>query len=1392
MGYRFVRMGYSNVFGVNNFVPAIVFACTMNLNKIFMKKNLLFTWLAFLFTVVTFSQTLDQSLTVYGGASEGRLVGQSFVAGIKGTLSKFSYYYKYPDQGFNSGGVSDYQLLIYSGAGNSGTLLGTQSFSVTQATPTGELEIPITAPIELVAGNTYTIYVSNPTYKYGGSSSSVGVTYNGSSYAAGSLFLDNSPWSYDMWFKTYVTQAPATHLNFDGIDDYVELPSAIEPNLRNNVTVEFWMKSGVTPDQGDALFANGQFGGLGLSLNSNGTVQFSGAGGFQTINSTTSVTDGQWHHVAGSFSDNDYTGTNASLYIDGVLESTTTALENGQISASSTPATIGANSAVPGRNYNGSIEDLRIWNVARTASQISANKACELTGTETDLLAYYTFNQGFGGSDNSSITNLTDASSNGNNGTFNNMSLTGTTSNFIAEAVMQTPVVTVTTPVNYKVGATATALTATTSTTTLVWYDVATGGTALTAAPTPSTTTVGSTSYWVASANAKGCESARTEIVVTINPILPATYLNFDGVNDNVSLPVAIGNTLSGGTELTIEYWFKGTNLQSAVRLQSGGNYIVAGWGTGSPQFIVSTDGGTNGVQIANATAVHDNNWHHVACVWKKNGSFSTYLDGALSNSRSSLPDVNLPVFTGVNVYLGALNGSSEFIKGSLDDVRIWNVAKTGPEINSSKNCALQGNETGLVAYYNFNQGNGGENNTSITSLTDGTGNNNGTLNGFALNGNTSNFLAKDAPLPNLGYTFTKTNASCNGLNDGSIAVSVYGGQAPYSFLWSNSATTSSITGLSAGTYGLLAITDANGCTLRGSDITVPLESIIITEPLPLDNPTVTNPVTYNQNDTATALTATIGENGTGLVWFTTDTGGTALTTAPTPSTTTIGNTSYWVASTNANGCESGRTEIVVTVSSVAKIEIKVTAIASQSKVYGAAEPVLTYTFTPSLANGDTFTGSLSREAGEDVGTYAIGQGDLSADSKYTITFVSSDFTIAAKPITVTADASQTKVYGTTDPSLTYSVSPSLVGTDTFTGTLTRVAGENVSTYSIEQNNLSAGSNYTITYVAKDFAITAKPITITADAKTKVYGAVDPSLTYSVSPSLVGTDTFTGTLTRVTGENVGTYAIEQGTLSAGANYVVTFVPANYSITKADQVITWNQTLVSDCGSSASIALTATSTSGLGISFSSSNSKVATIVNNELVFVNPGSATITASQIGDNNYNAASSIVLPIVNSQPNLIRKQFEDVIFFDNSSNEFVSYTWYKNGVVVAGQTAQYFKETGALNGSYYAVATKKDGTVIRTCPLVLTSNGVVETMNIAPNPVRSNSSYQLITNIEAAKIQNARVTVFNILGSLMTDRVVSESTIEMVAPSVNGIYIVKLTLSNGKMFTKNLLVRN
>jgi len=73
--------------------------------------------------------------------------------------------------------------------------------------------------------------------------------------------------------------------------------------------------------------------------------------------------------------------------------------------------------------------------------------------------------------------------------------------------------------------------------------------------------------------------------------------------------------------------------------------------------------------------------------------------------------------------------------------------------------------------------------------------------------------------------------------------------------------------------------------------------------------PAVSSPVTYCQNDAASALTAT----GTGLLWYSAATGGTGSNTAPVPSTTTGGTTTYYVSQT-VNGCESPRSSITVTV----------------------------------------------------------------------------------------------------------------------------------------------------------------------------------------------------------------------------------------------------------------------------------------------------------------------------------------------------------------------------------------------------------------------------------------------------------------------------------------------
>ena len=87
--------------------------------------------------------------------------------------------------------------------------------------------------------------------------------------------------------------------------------------------------------------------------------------------------------------------------------------------------------------------------------------------------------------------------------------------------------------------------------------------------------------------------------------------------------------------------------------------------------------------------------------------------------------------------------------------------------------------------------------------------------------------------------------------------------------------------------------------------------------------------------------------------------------------------------------------------------------------------------------------------------------------------------------------------------------------------------------------------------------ITARPLTVTADGKSKVYGDAEPALTYQItSGSLAFSDAFSGALTRAPGETVAgsPYAISQGTLTAGGNYSISYVGAELTITKADATI----------------------------------------------------------------------------------------------------------------------------------------------------------------------------------------------------------------------------------------------
>jgi hypothetical protein len=78
--------------------------------------------------------------------------------------------------------------------------------------------------------------------------------------------------------------------------------------------------------------------------------------------------------------------------------------------------------------------------------------------------------------------------------------------------------------------------------------------------------------------------------------------------------------------------------------------------------------------------------------------------------------------------------------------------------------------------------------------------------------------------------------------------------------------------------------------------------------------------------------------------------------------------------------------------------------------------------------------------------------------------------------------------------------------------------------------------------------VNKRPIEVTADDQTKFLGAPDPELTYAItSGNLILGDTFSGGLTREPGESIGSYAIKQGTLTAGPNYEITFVGGTLGI-----------------------------------------------------------------------------------------------------------------------------------------------------------------------------------------------------------------------------------------------------
>lgn len=513
-------------------------------------------------------------------------------------------------------------------------------------------------------------------------------------------------------------------LQLDDIDDYVELSQwASSLIFESPATVEFWFKANFdhksigepsfsaiwqlsdessSSSHGFQIAYGSVYGGFANELisiqhNEQGVGNYSIGGYLDGGNY-----QNQWHHYA-VVAD----GQEWKIYVDGVLKTTTQYQaaghsnfkgDYGENILPKIMAKIGGNPY--GNGYlNGILDEFRLWNTARTASEIATNMSSSFDGAQPGLMAYYKFDEledlGLG---NAGVNDVRDYSGN----------------NYHGDAI---------------------------------------GGPVVTADAAP----------------------------------VLATALDFDGIDDVVEIA---DNALLTPNSMTIEAWLNPSDLTGSPAIASkynshnlslGVSWLLFALPSGKLRFVVYQTG--NG-SIARAVDTNNpvlvaNSWRHVAATFDLNTqAMKIIVDGAEvpvtldpgSQSISSIYDSATPMWVGNATTSTA--GAPDYIpwKGAIDEVRLWNYARTALEVQNQMNCELTGSETGLVSYYQFNEGVAEADNAGITNLPDLTPNNfNGTLQNFALNGTTSNWILSEAvisgtcvPIDADGDGFTIEDGDCN------------------------------------------------------------------------------------------------------------------------------------------------------------------------------------------------------------------------------------------------------------------------------------------------------------------------------------------------------------------------------------------------------------------------------------------------------------------------------------------------------------------------------------------------------------------------------------------------------------------------------------------------------
>ncbi|UXX79317.1 Ig-like domain-containing protein [Reichenbachiella carrageenanivorans] len=664
---------------------------------------------------------------------------------------------------------------------------GLADLSITAITPDGDWTVVNTSetlPTVLSAGNDMTFEAlagTNLTQKF---------------------IIANNDASFEI--NTAITGVVENALDFDGTGDHVEIP--YDNSGVTAYTMEAWINVSDLASDRTIFYSteNGNEGGAFtqvLAITTGGVFEhyiWDGAG--KTLTGNTVISPGQWYHVAvtGEVSQN------IRLYVNGVEDGTAVAVGDFQ-PASDNELNLGLGVASWNNNFNGQMDQLRLWDYAKSEMAIAAEAGITIREAEGLVLSY--------DFDNAGTTNiLKDITGNGLDGTLDAaFDLDGT--DWVSSSALDAAQSELSVFVDGAVDViehndvadsdfgTLFGNVAETRTARQTFYMGNLGINNLTVSgitgnaifdienqptfpaslgfeqfdivynPSVSPATEGTTITIANTAEA----TAQPFVFGVSGASVQDLALDFDGVDDYVS--VSDNDVLSFGDgsvdkAFSVEAWvnFKSLDVyQSIVNKRGAGvnrEYRLALTSLNELEVLFFDEGSGGYLEAqTGVVALNTNQWYHVAFTYDGSSDANNiviYLDGA---NMASTPDAS--VYTAMSNTASALelgmDAGLQPFHGQMDEVRIWNEELDAGTILShyEDNTALIGTESGLVAYYSFDNAAATPlaDNTGIDNVADKTGNHNGTANGFDMGvpnditdnfGNTSNWVYSGAISPQI------------------------------------------------------------------------------------------------------------------------------------------------------------------------------------------------------------------------------------------------------------------------------------------------------------------------------------------------------------------------------------------------------------------------------------------------------------------------------------------------------------------------------------------------------------------------------------------------------------------------------------------------------------------